>query len=231
MAGYFSSSLGRKQVVAITGLLLILFLIMHLSGNLLLFKGPDAFNAYAEFLDSLGKLKVIARIGLVALFVSHIVFTALLVIDNRKARGKEGYAVSRAVGKRSFATRLMPYTGTLVLAYLIFHLTDYTLAEHHTAKSIVDGVNLGLYGLVYNSFRSPVRVAFYVAGMFGIGFHLIHAVQSVVQTFGFNHPVATPIIRRLSTIIGVAIAVGFASIPIYLFICGGTRACSVSSLF
>lgn len=229
MAGYFSSSLGRKQVVAATGLLLILFLIMHLSGNLLLYKGPDAFNAYAEFLDHLGMLKVLARIGLVALFVLHVVFTALLVIDNRKARG-QGYAVNKAVGKRSFATRLMPYTGTLVLAYLIFHLFDYTLADHHSVKSIVDGVNLGLYGLVYNSFKNPIRVAFYVLGMLGIGFHLIHAVQSVVQTFGFNHPTLTPLIRKVSTVVGVAIAVGFASIPFYLYLCGG-RACSVSGLF
>jgi succinate dehydrogenase / fumarate reductase cytochrome b subunit len=231
MAGYFSSSIGRKQVVAVSGLLLVLFLIMHLTGNLLLYKGPEAFNAYAAFLESLGAFKIAARVGLVALFVIHVVFTALLVIGNRRARGGQGYVVDRAVGKRSLATRLMPYTGTFVLAYLIFHIFDYTLADHHTIKSVVDGVNLGLYGLVVNSFKSPIRVAFYVLGMIGIGFHLIHAVQSVVQTFGFNHPIYTPLIRRVSTVMGVAIAVGFASIPLYLFLCGGVATTSVSCLF
>jgi len=227
MAGYFSSSIGRKQVVALSGFLLILFLIMHLSGNLLLYKGPEAFNAYAQFLESLGVIKVMARAGLIALFLTHIVFTVLLVIDNRRARGGQGYAVDRAVGKRSVATRLMPYTGTLVLVYLIFHLFDYTLADHHTIKSVINGVDMGLYGLVANSFKSPVRVAFYVIGMVGVGFHLIHAVQSVVQTFGFNHPVYTPMVKRFSTVIGVAVALGFASIPFYLFICAGSTSCLV----
>ena len=230
MAGYFSSSIGRKQVVAISGLMLILFLIMHLAGNVLLYKGPEAFNAYAAFLDSLGAFKWAARLGLVALFVTHIVFTVLLVMDNRRARGK-GYAVDKSVGNRSFATRMMPYTGTLVLAYLIFHIFDYTMADHHSVESMVNGVNLGLYGLVSNSFKNPIRVIFYVLGMAGIGFHLIHAVQSVVQTFGYNHPVYTPIIRRVSTLVGIVIAVGFASIPLYLFLSGCVSTASVSCLF
>ncbi|NDC82714.1 succinate dehydrogenase [bacterium] len=226
MAGYLSSSIGRKQIVAVTGLFLTLFLIMHLSGNFLIYKGPDAYNAYAEFLEHLGTIKILARVGLIVFFLTHITFTALLVIDNRKARGAQGYAVSNSVGKRSLATRLMPYTGTLVLAYLLFHLCDYTLADHESVRSLVNGQNLGLYGLVYNSFKNPLRVAFYVLGMIGIGLHLVHAVQSIVQTFGFNHPRYTPLVKKISFVVGVGVAVGFASIPFYMHFCT-MSACSL----
>ncbi len=229
MASFGCSSIGKKQIVAVTGFLLILFLIMHLSGNLLLYKGPEAFNAYAEFLNNLGWIKIAARVGLVSLFLTHIAFTAMVVVENRKAKGV-GYAVKKSVGKRSLATRLMPYTGTVVLVYLLIHLLDYTLADHDTVKSVVDGVNLGLYGLVYNSYQNPLRVAFYVVGMIAVGFHLAHATQSVFQTFGVNHPVYSKFIKRVSLGLGVLIAAGFASIPFFLHFCGGAAACSVSSL-
>lgn len=210
-----SSSIGKKQVVAITGLFLILFLIFHLSGNFLIYKGPDAFNAYAEFLENLGAIKWMARLGLIALFLIHIVFTAMVVIDNRKAR-PQAYEVVKPVMKRSWATRLMPYTGSVILLYLIFHLLDYTLADHSGQNSIVNGQAMELYGLVYNSFQNPIRVAFYVIGMTAVGFHLTHAIQSVMQTFGFYHVRYTPIIKRVSLVLGIAIAVGFASIPFYM---------------
>ncbi|NBV41635.1 succinate dehydrogenase [bacterium] len=229
MANYFSSSIGKKQVVAVTGLLLVLFLVMHLSGNLLLFKGPEAFNHYAAFLESLGNIKLAARIGLASLFIIHIAFTAMVVIENRKARGNTGYSVNRSVGNRSISTRLMPYTGTLIFLYLGFHLADYTLADHHTIKSVVNGQDLGLYGLVVNSYRNPIRVAFYVLGMVGIGFHLIHAVQSIFQTFGINHPTYTKFFKRLSLVAGLAIAIGFASIPLYFYF-GCSSICLASAL-
>jgi succinate dehydrogenase / fumarate reductase cytochrome b subunit len=92
-------------------------------------------------------------------------------------------------------------------------------------------VNLGLYGLVFNSYKNPVRVAFYVAGMIAIGFHLIHATHSMFQTFGVNHPFYNRVIRRVGIALALAITIGFASIPFYLHFCGGATACSVSSLY
>lgn len=212
---YVSSSIGRKQIVAVSGLALILFLIFHLSGNLLLYKGPEAFNHYAEFLNSLGMIKYLARVGLIVLFVVHMFFTFLLVRENRKARGGK-YNVSKPVGKRSLATRLMPLTGTVILVYLGVHIADYTLADHHTLASVIDGQDMGLYGLVVNSFRSPWRVALYVIAMGAVGMHLVHAIQSVCQTFGFNHPVYSRHVKRFGVFLGVAIAVGFASIPLFI---------------
>ena len=210
-----SSSIGKKQVVAVTGLFLILFLIFHLSGNFLIYRGPEAFNAYAEFLEHLGAIKWAARLGLIALFLVHIVFTAMVVIENRRARPR-GYAVVKSVGKRSLATRLMPYTGTLIVVYLLVHISDYTLATHSGPPAMVNGQDMGLYGVVYNSFQTPVRVAFYVLAMMAIGLHLVHAIQSVVQTFGFHHPVYSVWVKRVGWAVGIAIALGFASIPFYM---------------
>ncbi len=224
---YMCSSIGKKQIVAVSGLALILFLIFHLSGNLLLYKGPAAFNAYAEFLESLGAFKYAARVGLIALFVIHMGFTVLVVKENIKARGKR-YDVSKPVGKRSLATRLMPLTGTIIFAYLAVHIADYTLADHHGPASMMAGDNLGLYGLVLNSFQEPWRVAFYVIAMGAIGMHLVHAIQSVCQTFGFNHPVYSKYVKRAGFVLGVLIAVGFASIPLFInwvAACAETSSC------
>jgi len=226
---YISSSIGKKQIVAVSGLALILFLIFHLSGNLLIYKGPEAFNAYAHFLESLGTLKYVARIGLIVLFVVHMFFTFLVVKENIKARGKR-YDVSKPVGKRSFATRIMPMTGVFILVYLGVHLLDYTLADHHTVASVVGGEDLGLYGLVLNSFQVPWRVAFYMLAMAALGMHLVHAVQSVCQTFGFNHPVYSKFIKRASLVFGVVVAVGFASIPLFINIvasCSSPSSCGL----
>jgi succinate dehydrogenase / fumarate reductase cytochrome b subunit len=100
---------------------------------------------------------------------------------------------------------------------LVLHLKDYTLAEQHSAASVVNGQNLGLYGLMANSFKSPVRVIGYLIALFSVGFHLAHGIQSVFQSFGLNHKTYTPLVQTVSTAIGVLFAVAFASIPVYFF--------------
>ena len=215
---YIKSSLGKKQIVAITGLMLVGFLVFHLSANLLIFLGPDAYNWFPELMRSTGPGLRVLEFGLAALFLTHIGFTISLVRANRKARGQQ-YAVQKASGKRSLATRLMPYTGGILLLFLILHIQDYTLADHHGAMTVYKGQAMGVYGLVANSFAGSIANAlFYIVAMFAVGFHLAHGIQSVFQTFGFNHPVYSPRIQSISTGIGLVFAVAFSSIPIY-FIC------------
>jgi succinate dehydrogenase / fumarate reductase, cytochrome b subunit len=218
LKAYLNSSVGRKQIVAVTGLGLVLFLVAHLAGNLLIYKGPEAFNGYAAKLQSLGALLWVARFGMIAIFVTHIVMTVMLVIENRKARGKN-YAKDTHGGSRSLATRLMPYTGSILLFYIISHLLDFTLADHHTVLSMIDGVDLGLYGLVVNSFKSSLgEVIWYCVAMFSVGFHLAHGIQSTFRSFGYYHTTFTPLITKLSTALAVLIAVGFSSIPLYIYV-------------
>jgi succinate dehydrogenase / fumarate reductase cytochrome b subunit len=155
IAKYLKSSIGRKQVVAVTGLMLIGFVIVHLLGNLTLYAGPEAFNGYVKKLESLGPLLVVARVILASIFLVHISLTAILVVENRKAR-KQKYAATLEKGKRSISTRLMPVSGTILLLFLITHLLDFSLNNHVGPDSFIGGESLGLYGLVYNYFQNPV---------------------------------------------------------------------------
>jgi len=213
---YLSSSIGRKQVVAVSGLMLVLFLIAHLAGNLTIFGGPELLNAYSAKLHSFGPILKILEYGLTLVFLVHIIFTIFVVKDNRKAR-PVGYKGSQAYKERSIATKLMPLTGTIILVYLVLHLLDFTFANEFGPSSFVNGQHMGLYGLVYNAFLSPVRVAWYVAAMISLGLHLVHAVQSVLQTFGLNHEYYTPIVKKISVVFGTVIAIAYSILPVYVW--------------
>lgn len=218
---YWTSSIGKKQVVASTGLLLILFVIGHLAGNLLIYLGPEAFNGYAEKLRHLRPGLYVVEVGLLAVFVVHMWFTALVVMENYAARPVR-YSVNAAVGERSWGARLMPYTGTVILAFVIWHLLDFTFIDHDGPRSVLsDGKSYHLYGVVYNAFSDPLHSAFYVIAMAAVGFHLSHGIQSFAQTFGFSHPTLTPIIKRMSAALGVIIAVAYSSIPVYVLLQAG----------
>lgn len=223
----FLSSVGKKQVVATTALLLSLFIVAHLGGNIYLFLGPEAFNDYAKKLEGLGPLFWLLRAGLAATFLVHISFTLWVTADNWSARERR-YAVKRDLGGTSFAKKTMIYTGILTFFYLLFHLSDFTLGNKTGPQSVVEGMaegeSLYLYGLVYNAFGNPGRVLFYILAVCGVGLHLSHGIQSFIQTFGFFHPRYTPAIRKLSIAAGAVLALGFISIPIYFLIRNWTMA-------
>ncbi len=217
LAKILESSIGKKQIVAVTGLLLIGFLIGHLAGNLLIFLGPTWYNGYAERLGRLRPSLYLVEIALLFIFVIHIYVTALVVIENIKARGGR-YSVYKAVGKRSLATRIMPYTGTYILIFVVWHLLDFTFVDHNGPLSIMpNGEHLGLYAIVYNSFMDPIHTIGYILAMGAIGFHLTHGIQSFFQTFGFNNRPQIALMKSLSGLIGITIAVLFSSIPIYIY--------------
>ena len=208
----------KKKRVVWRGWLLILFVIGHLAGNLLIYLGPEAFNAYAQKLKHLRPGLYIVEFGLLAVFVIHMWLTAVLVIENYSAR-HVGYAVNKAVVERSWAARLMPYTGTVILAFVVWHLIDFTFIDNEGPRSILaDGKSYELYGVVYNSFSDPVHGLLYVVAMMALGFHLSHGIQSFIQTFGFNHPRYTAAVRKLSNGLGFFIAAAFSSIPVFILL-------------
>lgn len=220
LSSYLHSSIGRKQIVAVTGLVLVFFVVGHLTGNLLLILGPEAFNGYAKKLEHLRPGLYLIEAGLFIIFLSHIFVTATLVLENIKARGGR-YAVSRSVGKRSLATRLMPYTGTLLLAFVIWHLMDFTLVDKQGARSFINGQNFGLYGIVYNSFKDPIHSGLYIAAMLALGLHLSHGIQSFVQTFGINRERVSVGLKIFSVLAGYGVAIGFSLIPVYVLVDSG----------
>lgn len=208
---FFKSSIGRKVVVGLAGLLLCGFLITHLAGNMFLFVGEGAFNHYAE---TLGKNPLLpgAEIVLALLFFIHIVVSLRLRYENKQAR-PAGYEDAKAKGGRTPGSRSMTWTALLVLAFLIVHIKTFRFGDDAE----------GLYRLVMTWFANPLYAGFYVVAMLGLGLHLSHGVQSAFQTLGLNHPRYTPAIRKISVLFAVVIAGGFMFIPIWAFVKGGPR--------
>jgi len=215
---YFNSSIGKKQIVAVTGLVLILFVISHLAGNLLIYAGPDAFNGYAKILASLRPALTVVEMILLAIFSVHIYVTALLVLQNFRARSVR-YAVEKSKQETSSLTsRIMSLSGTVVLAFVIWHILDFTFVDHNGPRSMMHGKSFGLYGVVYNSFTNPIHSLLYIIAIICVGLHLEHGVQSFCQTFGFNHPKYTPMLYKFSRWFALIITVGFCSLPVYILI-------------
>jgi succinate dehydrogenase / fumarate reductase, cytochrome b subunit len=205
------SSIGRKVVVAAAGLLLCGFLVTHLAGNLFLLVGEGMFNHYAETLES-NKLLPIAEIGLLALFLLHILVSLKLRYENRRARPL-AYAQERSKGGRSVGSRTMTWSALLVLAFLIVHVKTFRFGVHGDS----------LFRMVLTSFANPLYTGFYVLAMVGLGLHLSHGVQSAFQTFGLNHPKYTPLVRAGGFLFAFAISAGFAFLPVWAYLQGGAR--------
>ena len=212
---YLKSSIGKKQIVAVTGLMLIVFVLGHLAGNLLILIGPAAYNGYANKLSSLRPGLYLVEFALAGVFLIHMLVTYWLVLENIRAR-PVGYNVYQASGERSLATRLMPYTGTIIIIFIVSHLLDFTFANHEGPSSILnDGKNYGLYGLVYNTFLSIPHSMFYIVAMMCLGLHLTHGIHSVWQTFGMEENLT---VKRLSSGLGFGIAILYSSIPAYVLL-------------
>ncbi len=208
------SSIGKKIMVALAGLFLSFFLLVHLAGNLFMFSGAGAFNHYASALAH-NELLPVAEIGLVVLFLVHIALATRAWFINRAAR-PVGYQVYAGKGGRTAGSRSMAVTGALVLVFLLVHLKTFRFAPAAVREA-------DLFALVVRRFRSPWYSAFYVLALGGLGLHLSHGVQSAFQTLGLNHPRYTPLIKKLGLAFAVLIALGFMSMPIYFGFLGGAK--------
>lgn len=220
---FLSTSIGKKQIVAATGLGLVLFLIAHLAGNLLIFGGAEAFNRYSHGLIS-NPLIYVAEAGLLAIFLVHVGLTILLTLENRAARGPVGYAVVRSRGtpsRRSFASQWMILSGAVVLVFTVLHLVTFKFGAYYEAR--VPGpagaeVLRDIYKLVVIKFHEPAYVGWYAVAMVVLGLHLQHAIASTFETFGLDHPRWTPLVLRGSKAFAWAIALGFGAIPVLVML-------------
>lgn len=212
------STVMQKAVVAISGLLFVLFLIGHLSGNLLIFAGPLTFNKYAQGLRDLGPLLWIFRIVLVLSLVLHVTFTIRLRKRNTVARPVE-YSKKTPVASTVFS-RSMMYTGLTILAFVIFHLAHLTWGkiqpEHYSGTWILpDGRTVhDVYKMTVTGFATPWISLVYVICVSMVMMHLQHAIQSAVHTLGLRHPRYTPAILKAGATIAVVLWLGFISIPV-----------------
>lgn len=214
-----SSSLGKKLIMSLTGLFLILFLMIHLVGNLALLKNDNglAFNAYAVFMTSNPLIKVVSY-GLYLSILLHALYGLLLTLINRRAR-PVAYAVVRGVDNSTWASRNMMILGALVFAFIALHLKDFWWHYKFSgyAFSIDAEGNRDLYALVVQQLKVPFSMVSYLIGLAALGVHLSHGFQSAFQTMGLEHIKYTPFIKQLGMVYSIAMPLGFAIMPLYIY--------------
>jgi succinate dehydrogenase / fumarate reductase cytochrome b subunit len=199
---------GKKQLMAVTGLFFLLFLVTHLLGNLSILGGPAAFVDYAVRLHALGTILVAAEVGMVVALLIHVITAVLLWLENRRARPVR-YAVDKSGGGRTFSSVTMPYTGLLILAFIGLHLANFS---HH----IVDQSTRNIFQIAQELFSYKIFLGFYLLSMVVVGLHVRHGLWSAFQTVGANHPKYMGFIEKLSLVFAVVVAVGFGSVPLVI---------------
>jgi succinate dehydrogenase / fumarate reductase cytochrome b subunit len=225
----FSTSVGRKVIMALTGLFLCTFLAVHLAGNFQLLHndGGEAFNLYTKFMVSNPLIKTISYVNF-AFILGHVVWGAYITIQNKKAR-PVAYAYNDPGKTSTFSSRWMGVLGTMILIFLIIHLKDFKMAYMGITETLpmvtykLENGNQvevkNMYHAVVEDFRSPIVVGIYVLSMIALGFHLYHGFQSAFQTLGLRHPKYTPLIKAVGVVFWGLIPFGFAIIPIIFFFC------------
>jgi succinate dehydrogenase / fumarate reductase, cytochrome b subunit len=213
----YRSTIGKKAIMAVTGLVLVGFVIGHMAGNLQQFLGPAKMNAYAAFLKSTGELLWLVRLGLLAATVLHVLMAWQLTQIKRAAR-PVGYT-KREPQVSTLASRSMRWGGVLLLLFIVFHILHFTTGTVFPMASQPDAQypafsHTDVYGNVVSAFRNPWVVAFYVVAMLFLMLHLFHGAWSSVRTLGLNKPSRDPLHRRISTVIAVVVWLGFTAIPV-----------------
>jgi succinate dehydrogenase / fumarate reductase cytochrome b subunit len=195
--------------MALSGLVLASFVLGHMTGNLLMFKGPEAINAYAAWLHDNPGLLWGARIVLILSTIAHIWTGILLTLENRAAR--EGGPAVDATRQASLSSRTMPYSGVVILAFLVFHLLHFTFRQ-----LALGGVDFGdnVYKMVIAGFAQPAVAIFYIVSLILLGLHLSHGISSVFQTLGLRNERWRSRLDGVASLYAWVIVLGFVSIPL-----------------
>lgn len=211
------SSLGKKYIMALSGIFLLIYLVIHLFGNSFLYVGRDAFNLYVHTLteSSLHYVILVIEVVLFLGFLIHIVDGVKLTLENWKARPGR-YAVKPEDPQANVASRTMWLSASIVFIFLVIHLKNFWYV--YKFGGMTEGVTM--YDMVVEVFRDPVYSAIYLFAMFLLGFHLWHGFQSSFQSLGLHHRKYTPLIMTLGKIYTIIIAGGFATFPVYFYFGG-----------
>ena len=207
LSRFWQSTIGKKIVMAVTGIIGILFVIGHMTGNLLMFKGQEVMYQYALLLRTSMPLLWAVRIGLIAAVVLHAVAAYQLTMLSRAAR-PDGYA-QRRPKVTTFAARTIRWGGVLLLVFIVLHLLQLTVGVIHP-----DYAHLDPYNNVRIALSNPLVAALYLLAMAALGLHLYHGSWAVVRTLGVARPSAQPLKRRIALAVAIIVAAGFMIIPI-----------------
>ena len=219
---FLNSSIGQKLIMSLSGLFLIVFLLIHLLGNLQLLKadGGQAFNIYGYFMTHNPLIKMVSY-GLYLFILIHAIQGTLLWLKNRSAKGSS-YAVNSNAGTNMFS-RYMMHFGIIIFIFIIIHMIQFWLKMKMGVLDQVsyDGVDhtvANLYAPCQLAFSNIGYVLFYVLSMLILAFHLNHGFQSAFQTLGWNHPKYNGLIKMVGLLYSILIPLGFAIIPIFMFL-------------
>jgi len=213
LLNFYKSSIGKKLIVGLTGLLLSSYLVVHLIGNLLLFRSDRgaAFDAYAEILPNILVIRII-EILLFAIFAGHILTGVILWFLNRMARSRK-YEVRKQEDNSALTSRTMFLTGSVVFIFIVVHMRTFWYTSRYEA-----GETFSMYAVVKSAFANPLYSLFYLVALFILGFHLRHGFQSAFQTFGLRDKKYAPLIEWIGMIFWLIIPVCFASMPLYFLL-------------
>jgi succinate dehydrogenase / fumarate reductase, cytochrome b subunit len=204
---FWRSTVGKKVVMAVTGVLLVAFIIGHAMGNLIVFRGPEAFNAYAAFLKSNMNVLWTIRAGLILAALLHVVAAVQLTRRQRLAR-PVGYA-QRDPQVSTYASRTIRWGGAILLVFVIYHLLHFTIGTAHPSFSHSDA-----YRNVIVGFGVWWVALLYIVAMVALGLHLYHGVWSSIRTLGLSRPTYHPLKRRVALVLAVAVTLGFIAIVV-----------------
>jgi succinate dehydrogenase / fumarate reductase cytochrome b subunit len=210
-----SNTVGKKVLMAVTGLFMVLFVVVHLLGNSSVFAGPDGINAYAEKLHGLGPFVWVFRLFMGAMLAIHVVFGVLLTLENQAANpGK--YAVKKML-KATFASETMIWTGVLLLGFIVYHLLQFTV---RITPDVVLGNDakgrFDVFSMMVGSFRRVPITLIYVAAMVALFLHLSHGIQSIFQTVGLSNDKALVQYERYGMLLSVLFLLGYCAIPVLI---------------
>jgi succinate dehydrogenase / fumarate reductase cytochrome b subunit len=203
-----TSSIGKKLLMALTGFCFLGFIAIHLIGNLTIYGGKDFFLSYSEHLHSFGVILKIAELGLLFLAAIHICTGIVLFFKNLMARPKR-YHIKKNAGGRTLSSATMPYTGLVLLVFVIYHLLDF---------HFVDKSDTTIYHIISNTFQNPLYAGIYVLAVIVAAIHIKHGFWSAFQTVGADHVKYTPLIKGISFVFSLIVGVGFGFIPIYMIL-------------
>jgi succinate dehydrogenase / fumarate reductase, cytochrome b subunit len=204
----WESSVGKKAVMAVTGLILVAYLITHVAANLLVFEGPARINTYAAMLHRTGALLWGARLVLLAAVILHIV-AAVQLTRRRQAARPVGYAGGRTPQVSTWASRTIRWGGALILVFLVYHILHFTTGTLHP-----DFVELNPHHNVTTGFRDPLVALFYLIAMAAVGLHLYHGIWSSGRSLGISAPSPRPLKRRVAAVVAMFMWLGFSAIVV-----------------
>jgi succinate dehydrogenase / fumarate reductase cytochrome b subunit len=208
---FWNSSVGKKVIMAVTGLIMVAYLITHVLANLLVFQGPSKINAYSAFLHGTGGALWAARVVLLAALIFHVIAAVQLAARRQTAR-PVGYAAGRDPQVSTLASRTIRWGGALILAFLVYHILHFTTGTAH--PSFVEG---DPYHNVTTGFRNPVVVVVYLIAMAAVGLHLYHGVWSSGRSLGMSPPSPNPLRRTIAMVLAVLVWLGFTVIPLAVY--------------